>query len=310
MTHETSSREKRSVALLSVFAAVGLTAFKLAVGLLTNSLGILAEAAHSGLDLVAALMTYFAVRVSDKPADDRHHFGHGKVEYLSSLFETILLLATSAWIISEAVDRLFFNPARVEASLWSFVVMGSSIVIDVNRSRMLSRAAKKYNSQALEADALHFSTDIWSSAVVILGLVGITVSKVVPNLEWMHQADSVAALVVAVALAGLTLPLFNQLAGKRMDLALLATPGLAAAAIGLVLAIALMAGAYPAFIISAFRPASVLKGEVRKGAGGGLLRRALVVFQFAVSVVLIVGTVVVFRQLRYIRNEKVGFNRD
>jgi len=191
-------KEKRSVALLSVLAAVGLTIFKLIVGLLTNSLGILAEAAHSGLDLVAAAMTYFAVRVSDKPADRSHNFGHGKIENLSALFETLLLLATSGWIIFEAIDRLFFNPAKVEASIWAFVVMGISIVIDINRSKMLYKAAKKYNSQALEADALHFSTDIWSSSVVILGLVGITIARYVPNLDWMHAADSIAALVVAV----------------------------------------------------------------------------------------------------------------
>jgi len=198
MTHETAQKEKRAVALLSVLAAVGLTAFKLVVGLLTNSLGILAEAAHSGLDLVAAAMTYFAVRVSDKPADRSHHFGHGKVENLSALFETLLLLATSGWIIYEAVDRLFFHPAQVEASFWAFVVMGTSIIIDINRSRMLYRAAKKYNSQALEADALHFSTDIWSSGVVILGLIGVTIARFVPGLDWMHAADSIAALVVAV----------------------------------------------------------------------------------------------------------------
>jgi len=198
MNHEAAQKEKRSVALISVFAAVGLTVFKLIVGLLTNSLGILAEAAHSGLDLVAAAMTYFAIRVSDKPADEHHNFGHGKVENLSALFETLLLLLTSAWIIYEAINRLFFNPAQVEASLWSFIVMGSSIVIDINRSRMLSKAARKYNSQALEADALHFSTDIWSSSVVIVGLIGVSLSKFLPNLEWMHLADSVAALVVAV----------------------------------------------------------------------------------------------------------------
>jgi cation diffusion facilitator family transporter len=191
-------KEKRSVALLSVLAAIGLTIFKLIVGILTNSLGILAEAAHSGLDLVAAVMTYFAVRVSDKPADERHHFGHGKIENLSALFETLLLLATSAWIIYEAINRLFFHPARVEASIWSFIVMGTSIIIDINRSKMLARAAKKYNSQALEADALHFSTDIWSSAVVILGLLGVTLAGYLPGLDWMHLADSVAALVVAV----------------------------------------------------------------------------------------------------------------
>jgi cation diffusion facilitator family transporter len=198
MTRESARKEKRAVALLSVLAAVGLTTFKLTIGLLTNSLGILAEAAHSGLDLVAAAMTYFAVRVSDKPADESHHFGHGKVENLSALFETVLLLATSGWIIYEAVNRLFFKPAQVEASVWSFVVMGTSIIIDINRSKLLYKAAKKYNSQALEADALHFSTDIWSSAVVILGLIGVTIARFLPGLDWMHQADSVAALVVAV----------------------------------------------------------------------------------------------------------------
>lgn len=198
MSQELAQKEKRSVALLSVLAAVGLTTFKLVVGLLTNSLGILAEASHSALDLVAAVMTYFAVRVSDKPADTRHNFGHGKVENLSALFETLLLLATSGWIIYEAVDRLFFHPSQVETSVWSFLVMGTSIFIDVNRSKMLYKAARKYNSQALEADALHFSTDIWSSTVVIVGLAGVTLSRFLPGLEWMHAADSVAAMVVAL----------------------------------------------------------------------------------------------------------------
>ena len=198
MTTEEASKDKRSAALSSVVAAVGLTTFKIIVGLLTNSLGILAEAAHSALDLVAALMTFFAVRVSDRPADKEHNFGHGKVENLSALFETLLLLATSGWIIYEAIQRLFFVTVKVEASIWSFIVMGTSIVIDYTRSRILYRAARKYKSQALEADALHFSTDIWSSSVVILGLIGLTVARYVPGLDWMHRADSVAALVVAL----------------------------------------------------------------------------------------------------------------
>jgi cation diffusion facilitator family transporter len=198
MSLTTAQQEKRSAALSSVVAAVGLTTFKLIVGLLTNSLGILAEAAHSALDLVAALMTFFAVRVSDRPADREHHFGHGKVENLSALFETLLLLATSAWIIYEAVQRLFYKSVEVEASVWAFIVMGSSIVIDYTRSRILYRAARKYNSQALEADALHFSTDIWSSSVVILGLVGVSVARSVPGLNWMAQADAIAAMAVAV----------------------------------------------------------------------------------------------------------------
>lgn len=192
------SREKRSAALSSVVAAIGLTTFKLIVGILTNSLGILAEAAHSGLDLVAAGMTYFAVRTSDKPPDDAHNFGHGKIENLSALFETLLLLLTSAWIIYEAVNRLFFHPAKVDASFWAFIVMGASIFIDITRSRILYKAARKYNSQALEADALHFSTDIWSSSVVILGLLGIVLSKYLPGISWMKEADSLAAMVVAV----------------------------------------------------------------------------------------------------------------
>src|SRR5512145_1574616 len=192
MSHKQAQKEKLSAALSSVVAAVGLTSFKIVVGIFTNSLGILAEAAHSALDLVAALMTFLAVRVSDKPADREHNFGHGKVENLSALFETLLLLATSAWIVNEAIQRLFFESAEVEVSIWSFIVMGTSIVIDYGRSRMLYRAAKKYNSQALEADALHFSTDIWSSSVVILGLIGLTVARYVPTLDWMSQADAIA----------------------------------------------------------------------------------------------------------------------
>jgi cation diffusion facilitator family transporter len=198
MSQTIAQVEKRSAALSSVVAAVGLTTFKLIIGLLTNSLGILAEAAHSGLDLVAALMTFFAVRVSDRPADREHNFGHGKIENLSALFETLLLLFTSAWIINEAVQRLFYRSVKVEASIWAFVVMGTSIVIDYTRSRILYRAAKKYHSQALEADALHFSTDIWSSSVVILGLIGVAVARSVSGLGWLSQADAIAALAVAV----------------------------------------------------------------------------------------------------------------
>jgi cation diffusion facilitator family transporter len=198
MSHTQAQKEKNQAAGTSVLAAIGLTAFKLIVGIATNSLGILAEAAHSALDLAAALMTWFAVRVSGKPADHDHQFGHGKIENLSALFETLLLLLTSVWIIYEAVQRLFYKTEDVEVSIWSFIVMATSIVVDVNRSRMLYKIARKYNSQALEADALHFATDIWSSSVVIIGLVGVTIARFVPGLSWMVQADAIAALVVAV----------------------------------------------------------------------------------------------------------------
>lgn len=198
MSHQDSQKEKSSAALSSVLAAVGLTTFKIIVGILTNSLGILAEAAHSALDLAAAVMTFFAVRVADKPADPDHPFGHGKVENISALFETLLLLATSGWIIYEASHRLMVPEAHVEVSIWSFIVMGTSIVVDVSRSRMLMKAAKKHNSQALEADALHFSTDIWSSSVVILGLILVVIGRYFPSLAFLEKGDAVAALVVAV----------------------------------------------------------------------------------------------------------------
>lgn len=190
--------EKQSAALSSVVAAIGLTTFKIIVGLLTGSLGILAEAAHSGLDLVAALVTFFAVRVSDKPADEKHLYGHGKIENLSALFETVLLLVTAVWIIYEAAQRLFYRHVEVEISFWAFLVMAVSIFIDYTRSRILYRAAKAHNSQALEADALHFSTDIWSSSVVILGLVLVWLGKTFPALELLKKADAVAAAGVAL----------------------------------------------------------------------------------------------------------------
>jgi cation diffusion facilitator family transporter len=197
ITNSRAVREKRSAALSSVIAAVGLTTFKLVVGLFTGSLGILSEAAHSGLDLIAALITFLAVRASDKPADERHHYGHGKIENLSALVETLLLFITCAWIIYEAIQRLFFKQVHVEASIWAFVVMGTSIIVDISRSRVLMNAARKHKSQALEADALHFSTDIWSSTVVILGLIGIKLASFFPSLGFLDKMDTIAALGVS-----------------------------------------------------------------------------------------------------------------
>jgi cation diffusion facilitator family transporter len=182
--------EKTKVALLSVFAAIFLTGFKLIIGIITGSLGLLSEALHSGLDLVAAVITYFSVRVSDKPADKNHNYGHGKIENFSAFIETILLIITCTWIIYEAVHRLATGKTEMEVNVWSYIVIVSSIIIDFSRSRALYKVAKKYNSQALEADALHFSTDIWSSAVVLVGLI-------CANFGFFF-ADSVAALVVAM----------------------------------------------------------------------------------------------------------------
>jgi cation diffusion facilitator family transporter len=209
--------EKRSVALTSVAAAVFLTGFKIVVGLLTGSLGILAEALHSALDLVAAVVTYLAVRYSDRPPDERHPYGHGKVESLSALFETFLLLATCTWIIWEAVERLFFKDVHVEPSVWAFVVMGTSIVVDIGRSRALKRAALKHGSQALEADALHFSTDIWSSSVVILGLTLVALGRGTTMEPLLLKADAMAAMVVAFIVLGVSWRLIRAALDVLMD---------------------------------------------------------------------------------------------
>lgn len=193
-----AEREKRWVAMTSFWAALGITLFKVVVGVLTGSLGILAEAAHSGLDLVAAGATWVAIRIAGKPADATHPYGHGKVENLSALFATLLLLLTCVGILYGAIERLFFTDVAVEVTVWSFLAMGTSIVVDYSRSRALGRAARKHNSQALEADALHFETDIWSSAAVIVGLVCVKLGQWQPGWAFLRHADALAALLVAV----------------------------------------------------------------------------------------------------------------
>ncbi|MFQ6043970.1 MAG: cation-efflux pump [Candidatus Poribacteria bacterium] len=196
-SHE-GEKEKRFVALTSVIAAVFLTVIKMIVGFITGSLGIVAEAAHSGLDLIAALVTYLAVRVSDKPADTEHHYGHGKVENISALAETLLLLITCVWIIYEAIHRLLFHKfTEIDAGFWAFAIMIISIIINISRERALTKTAQKYGSQALEADALHFKTDIWGSAVVIVGLICVQIGERFGHKEFFARGDALAALGVA-----------------------------------------------------------------------------------------------------------------
>ena len=215
----TMHAEKRSVAGNSVLAAVVITLLKIVVGITTGSLGILSEAAHSGLDLIAAVITFFSVSVSDKPADADHQYGHGKVENFSAFIETGLLLLTCVWIIYEAIERLFFRRVEIEPSMWAFVVMLTSIGVDVWRSRALGRIAQKYDSQALEADALHFSTDVWSSSVVILGLLLVMAGRAY-HIDWLRDADPLAALVVA----GIVVHVSWRLARKTVDALLDAAP--------------------------------------------------------------------------------------
>jgi len=216
---ESMRQEKRATTGNSVLAALVITTLKIVVGLATRSLGILSEAAHSGLDLIAALITFFSVRVSDKPADADHQYGHGKVESFSAFIETGLLLLTCAWIVYEAVNRLFFHSVEIEPSAYAFAVMVLSIAVDLWRSRALGKIARKYDSQALEADALHFSADVWSSAVVILGLALVWAGRMLA-VPWLLKADPIAALMVA----GVVVTVSWRLARRTMDALLDAAP--------------------------------------------------------------------------------------
>lgn len=212
--------EKRGVAKNSVYAALLITGLKFVVGVTTGSLGILSEALHSALDLVAAVVTLLSVRVSDKPADADHQYGHGKIENFSAFIETGLLLLTCFWIVWEAARRLLgFEAMHVEPSAWAFLVMFISIAVDAWRSRALKRVADRYDSQALHADALHFSTDIWSSSVVILGL-GVVWAGRAFHKEWLIKADPIAALIVA----GVVVYVSWRLARQTIDALLDAAP--------------------------------------------------------------------------------------
>jgi cation diffusion facilitator family transporter len=216
---ESIRSEKRSVARNSVLAAVGITALKIVVGMATGSLGLISEAAHSGLDLIAAIITFFSVGVSDKPADADHQYGHGKVENFSAFIETGLLLITCVWIVTEAVRRLFFHHVTIEPTAIAFGVLFLSMAVDFWRSRALGRTAVRYESQALEADALHFTTDIWSSGVVVIGL----------SLVWVGHRFSIPSLrvadpVAALAVAGVIIYVSSRLARQTIDALLDAAP--------------------------------------------------------------------------------------
>ncbi len=215
-----TTTNKQRVAFTSVLAALVLVILKLIVGLRTGSLGILSEAAHSALDLGAAGITLFAVRLADKPADADHTYGHGKIENIAALIETGLLLITCGWIMYEAVERLVFGKAiEISGIAWGIGIMGLSIVVDVSRARALNRAAEKYHSQALEADALHFSSDVWGSVVVILGLVSVKFGEYYHS-ALLSRADALAALAVSILIIRVSMKL-----GKRaIDVLLDAAP--------------------------------------------------------------------------------------
>jgi cation diffusion facilitator family transporter len=211
---------KRAAAIFSVAAAALVALLKLLTGLLTGSLGMLSEAAHSAIDLIASAITLFSVQVSDRPADEVHNYGHGKVESLAAFVETGIMLASCAWIVYEAVSRIVLHRhLALPPSLWPFAVLLVSIVVDFSRSRTLGRIARQHRSDALAADSLHFATDMWATLAVMLGL-GATYAGERLALPWLEFADPIAALVVA----GVILRVSWRLAHQTIDALLDATP--------------------------------------------------------------------------------------
>ncbi len=184
------AKEKQAAAFYSILAAVFLITAKTVVGLLTGSLALLTDAVHSLLDMGASIITLFAVRYSDRPADMDHHYGHGKIESLGALAQILFLLTACGGIIYEAMHRLQMRQHVVDLNIWAFLVVLMSISIDYTRVRVLRRAAQKYSSQALAADALHFASDIYVSTVVLFGLAAVKLG--------FPMADPLAAIIVSL----------------------------------------------------------------------------------------------------------------
>jgi cation diffusion facilitator family transporter len=209
-------REKRGAALVSFIAAALMAILKLLVGLLTGSLGMLSEAAHSGIDSIASLLTMLSVRVADKPADADHPYGHGKIENVSAFVQTFFMVASAAWITVEAVSRLLRRVEPVRLSVWLYAVLLLSMAVDVARATKLRRTAKRHDSQALAADATHFITDVLTSIAVMLGLVCVWMGRRY-KIGWLDYSDSVAALVVAAVILGIAWRLARPTVDQLLD---------------------------------------------------------------------------------------------
>jgi cation diffusion facilitator family transporter len=210
------SAEKRRVALHSMLAAAAMTVLKLAAGLFSGSLGVLSDAAHSALDLVAVTLTYFSVQVSDKPADEDHTYGHGKIENLSAFLETGLMAVSCAWIIYEAMQRIFNHTVELRHSIWPVLVLVTSVGVDYWRSRRLRAVAERTGSPALATDAFHFASDIWSTVAVLCGL-GASWLGTQFGIGWLRYADPFAAVVVSLMILRMTLHLGRETVAVLMD---------------------------------------------------------------------------------------------
>lgn len=223
-TQDSVSREaqrKEQAALLSFFSCLVLTLLKLFAGLYTNSLALLSEALHSALDLVASGMTWLAVRLARRPADADHTYGHARMENLSAFLESLLLFGVCAYVVHEGFHRLLTDETMTEPTIWALGIVVISIALDLNRVRALRKVARESKSQALEADAMHFSTDIISSVVVLAGLLAVYLVGIF-DLDpiwrsWLNKADIVATFIVAAIIFVVSLKMCLKAAHVLMD---------------------------------------------------------------------------------------------
>jgi cation diffusion facilitator family transporter len=208
--------QKRRVAFYSIAAATVMTLLKLAAGLLSGSLGVLSDAAHSALDLAGAALTFFSVRVADKPADEGHTYGHGKIENVSAFIEAGLMAISCAWITLEALSRIAHHSVELRHSIWPALVLLASIAVDYWRARELRVVAERTGSPALEMDAFHFASDIWSTLAVLVGLGASWVGERF-GIRWLEFADPVAAIVVSLMILRLTVHLTRDTIAALVD---------------------------------------------------------------------------------------------
>lgn len=210
------SAEKRRVSLHSMLAAAAMTLLKLAAGILSGSLGVLSDAAHSALDLAGAALTFFSVRVSDKPADENHTYGHGKVENISAFVEAGLMAISCVWIIWEALQRIYSHTVQLRHSLWPILVLLTSIGVDFWRSRQLRAVAIRTGSPALATDAFHFASDIWATIAVLIGLAASWIGRRF-QIGALDYADPFAAVVVSLMILRITWHLTRETVAALTD---------------------------------------------------------------------------------------------
>lgn len=210
---------KMNVVKLSVASNSALVVFKLIVGLSIGSVSVLSEAIHSGIDLVAAMIAYFAVRSSAQPADKDHHYGHGKFENISGFVEAILIFLAAAWIIYEAVKKLM-HPEPIEMIGWGILVMGLSSFVNMAVSQMLFKVGNETDSIAIKADAWHLRTDVYTSMGVMGGLGLIWLIELVWVGHHVHWIDPLAAMIVALMIIKAAYDLTLQSLGDLLDASL------------------------------------------------------------------------------------------